>query len=169
MQTDKEKIEQAKWLLERNLSWIAAAEVKVGVIVALDTAMLAGLGTAFGAASKSDREGWVMLFAVIATACLVIGLFSAAMTVLPRVTGPVNSLVFFGRVGALKSSDFADRFTRASQKDVLNDWLAQAHRNAQIACDKFKWVRTAMWFSFLSILPWLGAIVMTVSQAKLGT
>ena len=33
----------AKWTLERRLAWIAAAEVKVGVVVSMQVAMLAGL------------------------------------------------------------------------------------------------------------------------------
>lgn len=44
MSSDKERLQTAQWVLERNLAWIAAAEVKVGVIVAIDTAMLGGAG-----------------------------------------------------------------------------------------------------------------------------
>lgn len=42
--TDDERLKAAQWVLERNLAWVAAAEVKVGVIVAIDTAMLGGAG-----------------------------------------------------------------------------------------------------------------------------
>jgi hypothetical protein len=40
MTDDGERIEAAKWLFERTLGWIATADVKVGVALALDTAML---------------------------------------------------------------------------------------------------------------------------------
>ncbi|WP_233099873.1 hypothetical protein, partial [Acidovorax sp. IB03] len=43
MSTENERLQTAQWVLERNLGWIAAAEVKVGVIVAIDTAMLGGV------------------------------------------------------------------------------------------------------------------------------
>lgn len=36
---NEERLQIAQWILERNLAWIAAAEVKVGVIVAIDVAM----------------------------------------------------------------------------------------------------------------------------------
>lgn len=38
-------------MLERNLAWIATADVKVGVIVAIDTGMLGGLCAAFSASN----------------------------------------------------------------------------------------------------------------------
>ena len=50
MSTENERLQTAQWVLERNLGWIAAAEVKVGAIVAIDTAMLGGLGAAFSTA-----------------------------------------------------------------------------------------------------------------------
>lgn len=36
------RLQTAHWIFERQLSWIAAAEVKVGVLVALNTGMLGG-------------------------------------------------------------------------------------------------------------------------------
>src|ERR1700749_2679852 len=47
MNDDKQRIEAAKWLFERTLGWIATADAKVGVAIALDTAMLGGLAAAF--------------------------------------------------------------------------------------------------------------------------
>jgi hypothetical protein len=38
--TGTERLQTALWVMERNLGWIAAAQVKVGVIVAIDTGML---------------------------------------------------------------------------------------------------------------------------------
>lgn len=168
MQTDKDRLELAKWVLERNLAWIAAAEVKVGVVVAVDTAMLAALGSAFAAVAKAEREGWVMVLTITATTLLVLGLFCAAMAVLPRVSGPLKSLVFFGRIGPMGEGAYIAEFTNATEQDVLRDWLAQVHRNAQIACAKFYWVRKGMLFSFAAILPWLSAIVQALTKAKGG-
>lgn len=159
MTSDKERLKTAQWVFERNLAWIAAAEVKVGVIVAIDTAMLGGLGAAFSAADGGARTTWAWLFTIGAVTALGSALFCAAMAVLPRVNGPAKSLLFFGRVGPCADIDYVENFKKATDAEFLEDWTAQIHRNAQIACDKFSWVRTSMWWSFLSVMPWFVAIV----------
>lgn len=159
MSAETERLQTAQWVLERNLAWIAAAEVKVGVIVAIDTAMLGGLGAAYSAAGGAVRTHWALLFTIAAMVCLGVGLFCAAMAVLPRVTGPARSLLFFGRVGRSSDAEYIEDFKKATDADLLEDWTAQIHRNAQIACDKFAWVRKSMWWSFLSVLPWFPAII----------
>jgi hypothetical protein len=156
---ERDRIQIAQWVLERNLSWIAAAEVKVGVIVALDTAMLGGIGAAFSGADGPTRTAWAWFFTISAAISIGAGLFCASMTVLPRVTGPKKSLLFFGRIGPCADAEYIENFKKASDTDLLNDWTAQIHRNAQIACDKFAWVRKSMWLSFLSVLPWFLAII----------
>lgn len=87
------------------------------------------------------------------------------MAVLPRVTGPSKSLLFFGRIGPCADVDYIDNLKAASVDDLIADWAAQIHRNAQIACDKFKWVRLAMLWSFVGILPWFTAIFSLIPKA----
>lgn len=159
MTTDRERLQTAQWVLERNLAWIAAAEVKVGVIVAIDTAMLGGLGAALSATDAATRTHWAWFFLIASVACLCCGLFCAAMSVLPRITGPAKSLLFFGRINAFNEADYMASFKAATDTDLLEDWLAQIHRNAQIASKKYAWVRKSMWWSFMAVLPWLPAIV----------
>ncbi len=148
MSNDKERLLVAQWVFERHLSWLAAAEVKVGVIVAIDTALLGSLGAAFSTSDVAARTAWAYLWAVAAGVASVAGLFCAAMAVLPRLTGPAKSLVFFGRIGSLNSADYTEQFKNASDAQLLEDWTAQIHRSAQIACDKFAWVRASMCWSF---------------------
>jgi len=156
---DKERLLVAQWVLERNLSWIAAAEVKVGVIVAIDTALLGSLGAAFSSSGTAVRTVWAYLWTVGAGVAAAAGLFCAAMAVLPRLNGPAKSLVFFGRVGALDEPEYIERFKSATDTQLLEDWTTQIHRNAQIACDKFAWVRASMYWSFISVAPWFAAII----------
>lgn len=163
MNTSIDRLQTAQWVLERNLAWIAAAETKVGVVVAIDTAMLGGLGAAFSSAEVAVRtQHWTFLFTMVAALLLGAGLSCAAMAVLPRVDGPSKSLLFFGRIGPCADVDYTRNFRSASVDDLLEDWTAQIHRNAQIACEKFKWVRMGIQWSFLAILPWFSAIVCLV-------
>jgi len=65
MDIEKERIITAQWVLERNLAWIAAAEVKVGVVVAINTAMLGGLGASYGAVDKAAHTPWYSMGIVL--------------------------------------------------------------------------------------------------------
>jgi hypothetical protein len=132
--------------------------MKVGVIVAIDTAMLGGLGAAFSAADLVARTQWAWLFTITAVVCLGSGLFCAAIAVHPRDKG-LKSLLFFGGVGPCADIDYIRNFRAATDADFLEDWAAQIHINAQIACYKFGWVKKAMYWSFLSVLPWFPAII----------
>ena len=165
MSAQNERLQTAQWVFERHLAWIAAAEVKVGVVVAIDTAMLGGLGAAFSSADVEMLTYWVVLFSMATAILLAVGLVSAAIAVLPRVKGPAKSLLFFARIAPLAEGDYIDKFKSASQEELLDDWLAQIHRNAQVACDKFHWVRQSLLWSFLAILPWFAAIVMLIHQS----
>ena len=161
MRGDKDRLPIAQWILERNLAWVAAAEVKVAVIVTIDMALLGSIGGTYSAAGAATRTACADLFWTIFAAILVAaGIFCAAMAVLPRLKGPAESLVFFGCIGSLTRSDYLTRFKNASELQLLEDWTAQIHRNAQIACRKFCWVRRSMWLSFFSVIPWVVAIHM---------
>lgn len=164
MADEKERLATAQWILERNLAWIAAAEVKVGVIVAIDTAMLAGLGALFSASQDAERTPWVVLFTSVGLAALLISIACAGMVVMPRVGGPPQSLVFFGKVNAFTESDYVEALSKASDGSLLADWAAQIHRNAQIATQKFNWVARSMGWSFFSVVPWFVAIVLLVDK-----
>lgn len=159
MSSEKERLLVAQWVLERNLTWVAAAEVKVGVIVAIDTALLGSVGAAYAGADAVARTAWAYLWAIGAGVAAAVGIFCAAMAVLPRLDGPAKSLVFFGRIGTLDQAEYCEKFKNASDVQLLEDWTAQIHRNAQIACDKFSWVRASMYWSFISVLPWFAAIL----------
>lgn len=158
----KDRITTAQWVLERQLAWIAAAEVKVGFTVAIDTALLGGLAAAFSTAEPTARTAWAYLWILIAAGAAVIAIFCAAMTVLPRTSGPTRSLLFFAPVAALECLTYREQFKGATDEALLDDWTTQIHRNSQIACDKYTWVRKAMLWSFFGSMPWLAAVGMLV-------
>lgn len=166
MRDENDQVELAKWTLERNLHWVGAAEVKTAVIAAANTAMLAALAAAFGVVEPSDRTGWPMLFSVIAGICLIAALICSGISVRPRTDGPDSSFVFFGKIVKHTRPDYSEAFRKASTSAFLQDFLDQTHRNAEIACIKFRWVQNAMWWSFLSVLPWVLALGTLTSAAR---
>lgn len=160
MHTAKERLLTAQWMLERQLNWISAADVKVGVVVAIDTAMLGGLAAAF--ASTQEHTGWAIATCILALGLSGVGLFCAALAVFPRLDGPPDSMLFFGKVAAMKPSDYMTKLVQAPDEDLLSDWAMQIHRNAMIAKMKHGWVKLAVLWSFFSTPFWIAAVALLV-------
>lgn len=157
---EKDRLLAAQWILERNIGWITTAEVKVGVVVAFGTAMMGGLAAAFGASDGSSKSAWAYLFLVTAAVALSISLACAAMSIFPRLNGPSSSFLFFGRIAEKSVVEYTNDFCRATDEELLKDWCAQIHRNAEIARDKHAWVRKSMGWAFFGAIPWAGAIAL---------
>jgi hypothetical protein len=164
MSNERERLAMAQWVLERNLAWIAAAEVKVGVIVAIDIAMLGGLAAAYMASDQVTRTAWALLCILSAAGTAALAIFCAAMSVMPRTNGPNRSLFFFGCIVEMDSATYSDEFRKVANTKLLDDLTTQIHRNAEIAVTKFRWVRKSMGWSFLSVIPWIAAIAMLIEQ-----
>lgn len=158
----KRPTDNAKWLFERTLGWIATADVKVGVAVAIDTAMLGGLAAAFGASDPSARTAWTYLTTLTAAGGLVVAAFCASMAAIPRMLGPISSNIYFGRIAEKSESQYADDFKKLSEEEFLHDLTVQVHRNSQIATAKHAWVRKGLVWSFLAAIPWIFAISLLV-------
>jgi pycsar effector protein len=165
MTNDEDRLRFAEWVLERNLGWIAAAEVKVGVVVAIDTGTVGALAAFFAQSQIAERTAWVLLVTIVAAVSLVFSIFCAAMAVMPRVTGPAKSNIFFGPIAQQNAADYADSVRNQSAADRLNDCLAQVHRNAEIAKEKFSWVRAGMAWAFVALPFWVVAIGL-LAQAR---
>ena len=153
----------SQWVLERKLGWIASAEIMVGVVTTMGIAMLGGLAAAFGAAAV--KSPWAYATTATATLLVIVTLVCAAMAVIPRVTGPNESLIFFGRIAAQDNWRYADALRDATDAEILRDCSMQIHRNAQIACEKHIWVRRAMVAALLGVPPWLIALVISMKFA----
>ena len=164
MSDEKERLDFAKWVLERNLSWIAEAEVKVGVIVTINMAMLGALAAAFGTLKAVERTEPVCLGTLIPAVIIAIAIICAAISIHPKLSGPPHSFLFFGRIAQMNKTDYSIKFRQATDGELLDDLTAQIHRNAEIAASKFLWVRRSMWWSFLSVIPWISAIAFLVKR-----
>jgi hypothetical protein len=152
---DTDRLRHANWILERNLHWIAAAEVKMGAIIAIDTAMLGYLMSSFTAVASNARTAFAYLYSGLAGLFLSLAILHCAMTVIPRLTGPAASMIFFGRVKELKYPDYRAKFLNADAAEHLDDCLAQVHRNAEIAFTKHRLIRIATLWSIAAIMPWV--------------
>lgn len=156
----QERIATAQWILERQLGWIGAADAKVAAVVAVDTALLAGLAAAVATAGSSSSK-IAIAAAIGAFACAVVSIFFSAWAILPRTQGP-SSLLFFGEISKFGCAEYAAKLRDVPGEEILLDWSQQIYRNAQIAGAKHKWVRRSMWCGFVAGLFWTVAVGLLV-------
>lgn len=155
-----DRLELATSVLDRNLAWIAAAEGKAGFAVAINTAMLAGLATAYANASAVDCLAYAMaactaLFVLFSVVC-------AGLVVRPRTSGPRSSLIFFGKIASMDRASYREQLATVTDVELLADLADQIHRNAEIATEKHQWSRMAINASFVAGLAWVASVALLV-------
>ena len=126
---EKKKMKYAQWLLERNLDWVAAADVKAGTIFTIDAAMLGALAAFYQSANADARTQAEILFSVTAAVCALLSIFCIGRCVLPQTKGPKNSLIFFDCIKAADQSSYAESIRAATDAQLLDDCVAL------VACD----------------------------------
>ena len=156
------RLQTIQWMIERQLAWIAAADSKIAVVIAIDTAMMAALAAAY--TSAKVIVPWAVAMSICAALLMVVAMACAAMSLLPRTSGPQSSLLFFGTVAQSPAADYVAKVNSASNDELLADFALQAHRNAEIAAAKHRWVRRSVFWSFLAAIPWTFAVGLLVRQ-----
>lgn len=154
------RLEEARAILDRQLGWIAAAEGKAGFVVAIDTAMIAGLAAAYDNAKVVQ---WFGATVTVATVLLgAVSIFCAAMVVRSRINGPVHSLVFFGPIAKMSADQYCSALKAATDEQLLDDVSRQIHRNAEIASIKHDWSRRSILAAMAAGIAWIAAISILV-------
>ena len=139
-------------ILDRQLTWIAAADSRATLIVPLSTAMLGALAAiAPGSAEWSVGAGISASFAVV---FLFLSLLFCAFTSFPRTDGPRGSLVYFGGIASKDTDSYVEELLSCNPTDLQRDLALQCHVNAEIASKKFSWIKRAMGCLLGSIAPW---------------
>lgn len=155
-----ERLGVAKAILDRQLGWIAAAEGKAGFVVAIDTAMIAGLAAAYGNAEAVQWFGATMT--VVSTLLGTLSIFCAAVVVRSRIKGPAHSLVFFKPIATMSADQYCSALKAATVEQLLDDLSRQIHRNAQIAAIKHDWSRRSILAAMMAGIAWIAAISILV-------
>ncbi len=151
-----QKIAFLETTLERLLSWIEAADSKVGLVLAIDTAMLGVL-----AALAPSPSGWTVesvILAAVALVLLLISLLTSSVASFPRTEGPPESMIYFKGITEREAHQYERAVSDLTTEQYIQDLMGQCHRNGQIAGAKFAWVRRSMIALYLSVLPWALAV-----------
>lgn len=136
--------------------------MKVGATIAMDTALLGGLAAAFAGSDDHLRTLWVYLTVYTGAAGMIVALVCAGVALFPRMDGPRTSMIFFGKVIEMDEATYVERFMRLSTNELLSDLSTQIHRNSQIACEKHRWVKKSLIWSFWSAPVTVVAIALLV-------
>ena len=146
-----------EWLLERQLAWISQADSKLSVLGPLPLAMLA---ISFTKLPLNLAElDWADFPIVVSAILLALCLFFVKAALSPRLTGPANSLVYFGGISKISSEEFAKRIEGSNDALFRDDILTQIHVNARIAEQKHRSIGLSVLWLALATPFWLLAIV----------
>jgi hypothetical protein len=148
----EERIRVAEISLSRQLDWVSRADTKASFIVGLSTAMLGVL-----AAVATPPNTWApSLVVLVATVIIFLGLSLCLIywATYPRLSGPKDSLIFFGAIAHMSYAEFEHATLDSTTDTRLADLLQQCHRNASIADCKYRYVKAAYQMVSLPVWPW---------------
>lgn len=138
--------------LGRQLSWVAATESRISLIVPLSTALFGTVAIKYS--SFLTAPYWIQVASWIALALLSSAVVCASIAIFPRTKGPKDSMIFFGGIACRPSESFSEIVENTSEDAYRRDLADQIHINARIAATKFCWIRRSMFFMLLALLPW---------------
>lgn len=154
MQEEINRIDILEKNLARLLQWINGIDAKMSAILAIDTSMLAIL-----AAVTAQLKAWtglMTIYVLVIFILLLVTLVCLCCATFPQTRGPLSSLLFFeGIVHKKKEEDYLSEIQKVSYERYLEDLARQCYRNAEIASSKYRYIKYALIFLFVSIIPWL--------------
>lgn len=152
---ERDRLDYAKWLLERQLHWIAAADTKAAGLVAAYVALAAIAATILD--SHAGPPSVKVLFSIAGLASLP-GLIYAMLVFYPRTSSDRSSLIYFAEIKTLGWPVFRERLDALTQNAVLEDLASQIEVNARIASAKHGHARNSMNCAVIALLVWLVAV-----------
>jgi hypothetical protein len=147
--------------LSRQLQWIAAADSKVSPVATVDLAML-GVLAAVAPASK-EWTGVTITLTALALASLSASLLHLLVATSPRTRDPVGSLIYFGGITQRTEEEFVVEMQNLQVEQYELDLARQTYRNACIAGEKYKHVKTGTRLLYAAIIPWTLAVYLLIS------
>lgn len=157
MADETERLRTTQWILERQIGWISTADIKVGAVVAIQTAMAGLLASAFSAAST--RSEYVIFSTAFSFLLTIAAFICASYALIPRTDGPDRSVIFFGKIVCFSRREYVDEMSNITYQQLIEDCAEQIHRNAEIAKEKHRWVQNGMIWTFLSAPFWIFSLL----------
>lgn len=151
------RLSNLEWIFERQLYWIAASEIKTAAIITVAIGMLGALASAF--TLNTSHSCIAQMLSIGVASLLILSLIFAGMVILPRLDGPVNSLLFFGSISKSSRKGYVSKLISCTDDDLITDFANQIHRNAEVAQIKHQWAARALLTVFLTAIPWVITLI----------
>ena len=147
------RIAMMEEVLTRQLKVSAIADTKVATLIGINTTMLAVLAALI--TQPKSITFWVILLAALAAAGLLCGLLFLSLSSVPRTSRASASIIFFGTIAKMERDAYMNVIHTITREEYLDDLARQTHRMAEIAAQKYLWIRRAQSAWYVSIIPWL--------------
>jgi hypothetical protein len=145
------------------LSFFSRVDTKLSVVLAVDTGMLAVLGSD---SPPLNTLSWPALVvagsAVVLIGVSVIFLYRGAF---PSLKGGNASLVYFREIANRAEHQFIEQFKNQNDEQRVNDILGQVWRNSEILKAKFDALKAAFTFLAIALIPWVAALALFAMHA----
>ncbi|CUH99614.1 Pycsar system effector family protein [Leisingera aquaemixtae] len=153
--------------LERQIGFVRASETRVQFLLpSLSVAMAAWLAGFLKADFSSEIT---VLSGTLALIGFMISAFFTWQSLYPKIDGAQDSNIFFGGIASKTFENFKQSIENIDSEKYERDLTAQVHINANIALRKFKSVQKAMMFWYISLLPLLLFLILTLEDIRRGT
>jgi len=170
------QLDLAEKVLDHQLHWIDRFDVKSGVVLPVDTALIGALAyIAAGPLTKHHAFPHdlplmitVALSALLLVAsflCLFLGNYPQTKGPEPQTKGPKRSLLYFKSIAGRTSKEYEREFMNQTETEYLQDVLQQCHRNAEIVNLKFRYLKWAYGMLFFALPLWVIAIYLAQSAS----
>jgi hypothetical protein len=156
--TPAEKLDLLDRTLNRILGAIGSADAKVAQLFAISTGMLGFEATIV--AKLKDAPCFEYTVALISALLLLFCLFALAMVIYPRLSGPSNSVLYFNKISESDGDSYKIKIDNLKDECLFDDYARQCHRNAEIAREKYMWLRRANFSLFFATIPWLAVVLL---------
>jgi hypothetical protein len=140
--------------LERQTEWIRNSDVKIAMLLPINTALIAVLASQLDEARQAVH--WVLVIATSVPTLVSFG--SAVLAAMPQFRHIGDSLIYFGDVAHHSREVFHDRVLNLTPEAHFEDLAEQVHFAAFLAQRKYRHVRNA-YVALLIALPfWTAAL-----------
>jgi hypothetical protein len=146
------------------LGFFSRVDSKLSVLLAIDTGMLAVLGTnAPPVQALSVGMAVAALAAVALLGASIVFLYRGAF---PSLKGGEASLVYFREIAGRTEHQFIEQFRRQDDEQHVGDLLGQVWRNSEILSAKFDALKVAFTLLAIALVPWVAALAMFATHAS---
>lgn len=147
------KLKYAEDTLTLQLNWISSADNKVPPLFAINAAMLGVITALLPEIALWDIS--TAIFTSLSVMPLIGSIICLALATFPRLDGPKGSIVFFSGIASKNEGAFIEEINNISEEALIEDALKQVYRNAEIASEKYAYIKKSMIQSFVSLPLWL--------------